>query len=172
MWPTLIIWSTKFIWVIKFTSCLPENKLIFRYVDELVISVNRNKYHLFKESYKVHKHTVLAKCAVLNVDAESTFAITVLLSIDNPTSWGQLFRNSSVTQEFPSVCVTRRFIAVYRCHYLSLTWVPWIPSVCNVHFNIIMTWTYTPPNDIVHLGSHCKAWCEINVFLKLRNENV
>jgi hypothetical protein len=36
----------------------------------------------------------LAKCTVLKVDTGSTFAITVVLSIDHLTSWSQLFRNS------------------------------------------------------------------------------
>jgi len=138
MWHTLTVWNTKFIWTIKFTSYHTENTLIFRYLDELVISTDRNKYHLFKESYETHKHTLLAKCTVLNVDAESAFTTTVVLSIDYQTSWSQLFRNSLVSQEFPSVCVTRKFIAVHRCHYLSLTWVPWTPSVCNIRFNIIV----------------------------------
>jgi len=124
MWHTLTIWSTKFIWTIKFTSCPAENTLILRYVDEMVISFDRNKYHLFKESYEVHKLTLLAKCTVLNIDAESAFATTAVLSIDHPPSWSQLFRSSSVSQEFPSVWVTRKLITVHRCYHMSLTWVP------------------------------------------------
>jgi len=87
----------------------------------MVIAIDRNKYDLFKESYEVHKGALLAKCTVLNVDEESAFATTVVHSIDHPPSWSQLFRNSSVSQEFPSVCVTRKFITVHRCHHMSLT---------------------------------------------------
>jgi hypothetical protein len=168
MWHTLISWSTKFIWTTKFTSCPAENTPILRYVDELVISVDRGRYSLFWESYEIHKHNILAKCTVLNVDAESTFVITVVLSTDYPVSWSQLFRNSSVSQEFPTVFVTRKFITVHRCYYLSLTWVPWLPSFSNIHFSITVTWTYTSSNDIVHLGYHCKAWCKIHAVFLLK----
>lgn len=140
MWHTLSIWRTKFIWTIKFTSCPAENTLILRYVDEMVISIDRNKYHLFKESYEVHKRTFffLAKCTVLSVDVESAFATTVVFSIDHSPAWSQLFRNSSVSQEFPSVCVTRKFVTVHRCHYMSLTWVPeYRVSVISI---LILSW--------------------------------
>jgi len=111
-----------FIGTIKFASCPTENTLILRYLDELVISIDKNKYHLSKESYEVHKvHKHLAKFTVLNVDAESKFATAVVLCIDHPTSWSQLFVTLQLLKNSPSVCVTRIFITVRRCHHMSLT---------------------------------------------------